>query len=947
MGTDQVTGVVGMLRRALAKGDTSAVADLAAQLATARGQVSPTGAQDLLERAATFGPIDALDAIWGAFGGDFPLAGWALALALRCANEDVARELLSRGVDLLGPVRRPSYTRGLMPHEGTFTRFALTRESPTLFLNNMDPTVSTAVFEPFRETDCLAAPAYATPVDLTATCDLVVRLASEGLFDVTTFDDLLRAAAVRAWHALRHARERDEEAAATCLSCARRLVDLHRRHSLGDRRVDRILGNLVVPRADQALVAFACEVAPEAFLGRLAEADWLQGDVDLVASMVPHLKEGLRDQPAAGPDGEGRAELAVSLAQGGKLPELKEVCSWPAFADTDILQEAMVASSQAGHAEAAAWLLARLQEVDTGAAPQAPGATAEDESVPESSLPGAAARNQTAPLSGLDARVLQKGRSKAQIAMPEEDTAGTGNVTGASEGETEGNAYEELTSMALEVVTLSRADLVAKNPFLATAASTLVPTPVQPGSQRTALATDGQALLVDPTLVLEGFHATRQLPTHDMAHVLAHCILLHPFVGTKVRAREWDLAADLVAEEVAAELLGPREGQRGREVAALVSRVARTIDGRLTTERLYRALRQGAFTDEREDWPALLRVDDHLDWYPEDAAKPQPSDSSSAGGEGDDGGRSPDTLGREGGSLPQDERPGEDREPDDASQDEQQDDGEGGSAPSPEAATPRATPTDAERAAAQDRWEHLAKSVRVDLETLSRARGSQLSGLTRELEVAAHDQMDYRDFLRQFATSSEEVHLSDDEFDYVFYTYGLETYGNMPLIEPLEYRSERRIHDFAIVIDTSSSVTLPVVQQFVDTTFDVLTSEASFSDQINVHIIQADQRVQSDTRLTSLADLDRWRHAIKLRGFGGTDFRPAFRYVVQLQQEGEFDDLRGLIYFTDGWGIYPEAMPPFPTTFVFYDEDHRPDLVPAWALQITLHPGEAESMSVY
>ena len=213
--------------------------------------------------------------------------------------------------------------------------------------------------------------------------------------------------------------------------------------------------------------------------------------------------------------------------------------------------------------------------------------------------------------------------------------------------------------------------------------------------------------------------------------------------------------------------------------------------------------------------------------------------------------------------------------------------------------------------------------------------------------MSTHEQVDYRDFLRQFAVQSEEMRLPDDEFDYVFYTYGLSLYGNMPLVEPLEYRDEKRIRDFVIVIDTSSSVTQDVVQQFVNTTFDVLTSESSFFQKVNVHIIQADQRVQSDTKITSLAELDRWRRDIRLFGFGGTDFRPAFTYVNDLLAAGEFDDLSGLIYFTDGWGIYPDRMPPYKTTFVFYDEDHRPELVPAWAMQITLHPGEFESMSVY
>ncbi|MBQ6649830.1 MAG: hypothetical protein IJM67_01110, partial [Atopobiaceae bacterium] len=247
----------------------------------------------------------------------------------------------------------------------------------------------------------------------------------------------------------------------------------------------------------------------------------------------------------------------------------------------------------------------------------------------------------------------------------------------------------------------------------------------------------------------------------------------------------------------------------------------------------------------------------------------------------------------------------------------------------------------------REAWEQASKSMRVDLETLSRIHGDRLAGLMRELEVSQHEAVDYREFLRQFAIRQEDLHLSDEEFDYVFYTYGLELYDDMPLIEPLEYRSSVRIRDFVIVIDTSSSVTSRIVQNFVDATFDVLSSTGSFFETVNVHIVQCDMRVQSDTKITSLNELDRWRRNIKLLGFGGTDFRPAFRYINELLARGEFQDLGGVIYFTDGWGIYPERMPPYKTAFVFYDEDHRPDLVPAWAIQLTLRPGEFESMSVY
>ena len=51
----------------------------------------------------------------------------------------------------------------------------------------------------------------------------------------------------------------------------------------------------------------------------------------------------------------------------------------------------------------------------------------------------------------------------------------------------------------------------------------------------------------------------------------------------------------------------------------------------------------------------------------------------------------------------------------------------------------------------------------------------------------------------------EEPRLDPDEFDLGYYSYGLRTYGNLPLIEPLESRESKKIRDFVIVIDTSES----------------------------------------------------------------------------------------------------------------------------------------------
>lgn len=81
---------------------------------------------------------------------------------------------------------------------------------------------------------------------------------------------------------------------------------------------------------------------------------------------------------------------------------------------------------------------------------------------------------------------------------------------------------------------------------------------------------------------------------------------------------------------------------------------------------------------------------------------------------------------------------------------------------------------------------------------------------------------------------------------------------------------------------------------------------------------------------------------LTLYGEGGTDFRPAFTYVEELMGKGEFEDLRGLIYFTDGYGIYPRKMPAYQTVFVFIQEDYEDVDVPAWAMKLTLGAEDLE-----
>ena len=83
-------------------------------------------------------------------------------------------------------------------------------------------------------------------------------------------------------------------------------------------------------------------------------------------------------------------------------------------------------------------------------------------------------------------------------------------------------------------------------------------------------------------------------------------------------------------------------------------------------------------------------------------------------------------------------------------------------------------------------------------------------------------------------------------------------------------------------------------------------------------------------------EMEQYLQDFTIKGFGGTDFRPAFQYVEQLIKKGAFQKLRGLLYFTDGYGIFPGRMPPYDTVFVFMKEDYRDVDVPPWAMKLIL-----------
>lgn len=462
--------------------------------------------------------------------------------------------------------------------------------------------------------------------------------------------------------------------------------------------------------------------------------------------------------------------------------------------------------------------------------------------------------------------------------------------------------------LARHVLSLSRDSLFLNLRFLDSAVSRLVPTPYE-GS----IGTDTSHLFFDCFYIMKLFQENSLRITRIYLHTVLHCVFQHPYVGDVVRYDVWDLACDIAVEQMLRELqLGCVDDSCEADQDNILRMLQQKV-GLMTAEKIYRYFSDMHISEyECEQLRELFRMDDHEPWY-------VPAGSGYGNSNGDD----ENQQGYGGGSSGNNPDDGEG----DGDGDGDGSGGYGGGAMSPEEA--------------RETWERLSRQIQVDLETFSKGRGSQAGYMMQNLQALHRERYDYSEFLRKFAVYGEAMRIDDDSFDYNFYTYGMRLYGNMPLIEPLEYKDIRAIKEFVVAIDTSGSVAGDTVQKFLQKTYNILKQQESFFTKVNIHIIQCDAAIQEDAKITNQQEFDEYIQNMKIRGLGGTDFRPVFAYVDQLIQKKEFTDLRGLIYFTDGQGTFPERMPHYKAAFVFLEENGFNNYnVPVWAMKLVLEPSD-------
>ena len=181
---------------------------------------------------------------------------------------------------------------------------------------------------------------------------------------------------------------------------------------------------------------------------------------------------------------------------------------------------------------------------------------------------------------------------------------------------------------------------------------------------------------------------------------------------------------------------------------------------------------------------------------------------------------------------------------------------------------------------AKEEYELLLEQLNIKLEKY----GDLPKGIERFIESKSEAQVSWRDELYRYVN----VHAKSDYR--MFPPSKKHLYRGIAL--PSIYGEELKI---VVAIDTSASIDDELLNLFLAELYEIMQVFTHYA----IELIECDAKIQNVQRLTPQEYLEP-----TLKGGGGTNFRPVFDYIENLNEDFKF-----LIYFTDGKGSFPTYEP--------------------------------------
>lgn len=175
----------------------------------------------------------------------------------------------------------------------------------------------------------------------------------------------------------------------------------------------------------------------------------------------------------------------------------------------------------------------------------------------------------------------------------------------------------------------------------------------------------------------------------------------------------------------------------------------------------------------------------------------------------------------------------------------------------------------------------------------------------------------YKQIMEEILKVCETVR-EEDEIDKALYQYGLEMYGDVPLVEPEEMSEKKQMRTFIIAVDTSGSCTERQVE-FLREIIKIFDEIKEMTQIEHICYLECDTKIQREENYYNVSEFVRWGNKHTFRGGGGTAFEPVFEKADELIGKGETID--ALFYLSDAEGSFPLEQPSYPVYFILDKED--------------------------
>ena len=310
-------------------------------------------------------------------------------------------------------------------------------------------------------------------------------------------------------------------------------------------------------------------------------------------------------------------------------------------------------------------------------------------------------------------------------------------------------------NIATKILNISRNNLLIDFKFLTKAIYAL-----EIRNNSFFVGTDGQYFYYENRKVLEKYLLDRNNLTKTFFHSVIHCILKHPFIFEGANFIE-NIACDIIVESIIIDLQKTKPSFIEEENKVTIINEIKDNVNSFVPINVIEYL--GALNENTiKHYQSIFKVDDHDFWT---------NNSSSSGTNQNEGDEIEDNNKQninEGSNNLNNEK--KDRENND-----------------------KKNHPDSKCQDLSNRWQDIAEELTMDLENFSISQGVLSGDLINNLSNLKREEEDYSTFLKQFAVMGEVMKSNPDEFDIIYYTYGLNLYKNVALVEPLEYRDEKRI----------------------------------------------------------------------------------------------------------------------------------------------------------